>query len=120
MGINITDVTTFTETKVTIRIEGGPEAPVQYLGRNMLVDYVGVTYRYAPEREWWMAVSVTVAGQRLLKPGPNGEQRIGKDRHKSTYGGWSRDVQEAGDLPDWLDPIVSELRPSGAVALPGV
>lgn len=122
MNIDITDVSAWAVVKVKVNLKPGtaPDMKVSYQDRMMQPDCVMVEYRLDPARGWWTADHITVVGARLLKPAPDGTPRIGKDRPKSTYGGWNRDVQEEYDLPEWLDNLVSELRPNGNVTLPGV
>lgn len=120
--IDITEVTSHTVVTVRVKFTGAPELAASYLSRDIQPDHLAVTYTFGPgqHRGWWVATNVAVSGQRVLKPGPDGQQRLGKDRHKAEwYGGRTRDVQSDRDLPEWLDRLVSELRPSGQVTLPG-
>lgn len=118
--IDITDVSSDTTVKVRVKLTGAPELPASYLSRDIQPDWICVTYDFGQLRGWWVATDVKVAGQRVLKAGPDGQQRLGKDRHTANwYSGRTRDVQTDRDLPEWLDKLVSELRPSGRVTLPG-
>lgn len=120
--IDVTDVSTHTEATVRVKLTGAPELPASYLSRDIQPDHVTVRYRFGPgqHRGWWVAAHVDVSGQRVLKPGPDGKQRLGKERHTATWYASSRgDVQSDRDLPEWLDQLVSELRPNGQVTLPG-
>lgn len=120
----ITYVTSNSEALVRVRVNltGAPELPASYLSRAILPDWVYVTYVFGPgqARGGWVAQHVDVSGQRVLKPGPDGQRRLGKERHIATwYSGRSGDVQSDRELPEWLDKLVSELRPSGQVTMPG-
>lgn len=120
--IDVTDVSTHTEATVRVKLTGAPELPASYLSRDIQPDHITVRYRFGPgqHRGWWVAAHVDVSGHRVLKPGPDGQQRLGKERHTATwYAGRSGDTQTDRDLPEWLDQLVSELRPSGQVTLPG-
>jgi hypothetical protein len=120
--IDITDVGSHTTTTVRVKLTGAPVLPASYLSRDILPFHVSITYVFGPgqHRGWWVARDVTVNGHRVLKPGPDGQRRLGKDDHKAHwYAGRAGDVQTDRDLPEWLDQLVSELRPSGQVTLPG-
>jgi hypothetical protein len=120
--IDISDVSSHTEATVRVKFTGAPVLPASYLSRDIQPDHITVRYSFGPgqHRGWWVATNVDVSGQRVLKPGPDGQQRLGKERHSASwYGGRTRDVQTDRDLPEWLDQLVSELRPNGQVTLPG-
>jgi hypothetical protein len=120
--IDVTDVSSHTEATVRVKLTGAPELPASYLSRDIQPDHVSIKFVFGPgqHRGWWVAADVSVSGQRVLKAGPDGQQRLGKERHTAHwYGGRTRDVQTDRDLPEWLDNLVSELRPSGQVTLPG-
>ena len=120
--IDSTNVGSDATVKIRVNLTGAPELPASYLSRTILPDWVCVTYAFGPgqHRGWWVATDLKVSGQRVLKPGPDGQQRLGKERHTADwYRGRSGDVQTDRDLPEWLDSLVSELRPSGQVTLPG-
>ena len=120
--IDITKVDSTTRVVVRINFTGAPELPASYLSRDIQPDWAMITYDFGPghHRGWWVATDIKVGGARVLKPGPDGKQRLGKERHTANwYAGRSGDVQTDRDLPEWLDQLVSELRPSGQVTLPG-
>jgi hypothetical protein len=119
-GIDVTEVKSHADVVVTVQLTGGPQVRATYLPFDIVVDWMSVTYRYDVARNWWFALDVRAGGQKVLKPAPDGTRRLGKDRSKANWGGWNRDVQESCNLPDELDKLVSELRPNGAVTLPGV
>lgn len=119
--IDITDVRTHSLVKVRVELTGAPEVKGQHRadGKNFVPGYLAVDYTPDPENDRWMAVNVSTSGPLVLKPGPDGEQRLGMSDGKHTWGGWSRDVQEHHNPPEWLDQLINELRPSGNITLPG-
>lgn len=131
MSIEIESVKTYAKSTCYISLSGTPEMKADLIDRQMQPYCVEIHYSYrqtATEGGWiehsWHAVYVRVVGHRILNPGPDGAQRLGKATHKSSwYGhGTKGDVQDSGSrrpLPGWLDLIVSELRPSGDLTLVG-
>jgi hypothetical protein len=134
MNIDINKVEARTNAVVAVGVTGTPTVKVWWNGREILPHSLEIEYTYRPGRTedgWnshlWVAGSVKVSGHRVLKPGADGAQRLGKEEHTTDWRGWNDDVQ-ANDatrsgvyapLPEWLDSLVSELRPSGEIALPG-
>lgn len=122
MDIDVTDVSNHVEATVRVSLTGAPELPASYLSRDIQPDHVAIRFQFGPgqHRGWWVAKNIEVSGHRILKPGPDGQQRLGKESHTARwYAGRSGDTQVDRDLPEWLDKLVSELRPSGQVTLPG-
>lgn len=117
-GIDVTSVKAHADVVVVVELTGGPQVRATYLSFDIVVDWLGVTYRYNAADDFWFALDVRAGGQKVLKPAPDGTRRLGKDRSKANWGSWSRDVQAEGNLPEELDRLVSELRPTGAVTLP--
>lgn len=119
--IDVTDVKSWAVVKVHVKLDPDTvsDMKVQYLNRRMLPDFFGAEYRFDASADRWVCGCITITGHRLLKPAADGTRRVGKDRHKSTYGWSSGDVQADGKLPEWLDKLATELRPSGRVTLPG-
>lgn len=120
MSLNLADVSTRVTATVIVNLEPQNEVPemaVQYLDRMMLPDRVRIEYRFGPgqHRGRWVAQDVTVYGMRVLKPGPGGERRLGKDQHKSNWSDYSGDVQSSTTFPEWLDRLISHMRPAGQV-----
>lgn len=120
--MDITDIEGWITAEVQVKLNPSttPDVKVQYLDHRMQVDHMGAEYRLNTATGWWVCQTITLAGNRLLKPAADGTPRVGKDRHKTTYSSYSKgDVQSKGDVPEWLDKLISELRPSGTVTLPG-
>lgn len=121
--IDITEVGHHITTDVIVRFQGAEQVKASYLDRHILPDYMKAVYTFDTGAQWWKATSVTVCGPRILKPGPGGQQRLGKERHEAawvTYGFRGvKDVQDEHSLPEWLDHLLSEMRPMGAVTPPG-
>lgn len=120
MSINVADVSTQVTAVVRVKLEPQDEVPemkARYSDRMFLPDYVQIDYKFGPgqHRGWWVATSVTVSGYRVLKPGPDGARRLGKDSHKSCWVSSRGDVQTNERLPEWLDRLISHLRPAGQV-----
>lgn len=120
MSLDVADVSTRVTATVIVTLEPQDEIPemkVEYLDRMFLPDRVTIKYKFGPgqHRGWWVAQSVTVYGPRVLKPGPNGERRTGKDDHKSSWSDFRGDVQSSENLPEWLDRLISHMRPAGQV-----
>ena len=121
-AVDITDVQqVHTTTDVKVRLTGAPAIKASYLDRRIIPAHLAVEYVYDAAAGWWVARNVKLSGPRILKPKPDGTIRLGKDWHDRSWSAWGKQgVQEAGDLPGWLDDLVSELRPSGELALPGM
>lgn len=121
--LDISQVTTHTTVSVTIRFTGAPDHAAQYSrqDRRFLPQYLEAEYEYDAGQSWWRVRSVTIVGPYILKPAADGSQRLGKGWGKyDWYGTSGRDMQERGELPEWLDQVLSEIRPAGALELPGI
>lgn len=124
--VDVLTVDTHTRTNVRTKITGAPAVKASYLDRQIIPAHLAIEYVYDVAAEWWRAVDVKLSGPRVLKPKADGTIRLGKDWHDRNWSAWSGgDVQgdgsnHGGELPGWLDSLVSELRPNGALALPGV
>lgn len=125
MSIDISKIESSTKATVRVHLSSTPDLKANYVDRRIQPYFVVIEYAYRQhlDGDWttheWTATFVRVVGHRILKPGPDGAQRLGKDTHDRS---WSdRDIQrdERNPLPEWLDKIVSELRPSGDLTLVG-
>ena len=106
---------------IRVRLTGAPAIKASYLDRHIIPAHLHVEYVYDAGAGWWKARNVKLSGPRILKPKVAGVIRLGRDWHDRSWSAWGkRDIQEAGDLPEWLDNLVSKLRPSGELALPGM
>lgn len=103
-----------TTSTVYADIAGAPETTASYSSKVFVPDAVSATYRYTPEGPtWkWTCSNIRLSGYRVLKPGPNGEQRLGKDSATATWYG-----ENSKSLPDWVTALVRKLRPAGDVTI---
>lgn len=124
----IDSASTAVRSNVTVYVSGTPVMAASYTDREIAPDVVQITYTYHGERDangwtthWWHATDVKVTGYRVLKPGPKGEQRLsGKDNHTAHFSGYvGNSVQDKGEMPEWLDALVTHVRPSGEVHIWG-
>lgn len=130
MGISIESVKAHTTSVSHVRLSGTPDLKASLVDRRFQPDQVSITYTYRQTISrldgWvehsWYASYVSVSGLRVLKPGADGAQRVGKDTHKATWSVFGNgDVQNDtyDPLPEWLDELVNWLRPSGSLSLAG-
>lgn len=108
---------------IEVSLHDAPVLDASYLNQKLVPYLLRVEYRYERGEagtwttHWWQAVKVEVAGHRVLKPGPDGSLRVSATQtHKCAW--YGADISES--LPEWLDEIVSELRPSGEVQVLGL
>lgn len=114
-----TTVETYIETEHTAR--------VWWNKREFQPQFAQVEYRYEvagtdSHDGFWHAVKVTAAGPRVLKPAPDGSRRLGAETCRTEWS-HSIDVQQFGSgrdntVPEWLDDLVTDMRPSGHVQVP--
>lgn len=125
MSIDISKIESLTQATIRVHLSGAPDLKADYVDRYIQPYYAVIIYTYRQYQDggWiaheWAATSVRVVGHRILKPGPDGAQRLGKDTHDRS---WSHsDVQryERKYLPEWIDHLITELRPSGDLSLVG-
>ncbi|ALO79352.1 hypothetical protein [Streptomyces phage phiSAJS1] len=110
--VDVTDVQR--HLAAVVRLTGAPAIKASYLDHRIIPAHLAVEYVYDAGAGWWKARNVKLSGPRILKPKPDGTIRLGKDWHDRSWSAWgSKDVQVEGDLPEWLDSLVSELRPAG-------
>lgn len=122
MGINIESVKAHTTSVSHVQLSGTPDLKATLMDRRFQPDQVSITYTYRQAGHSWYASHVSVSGPRVLKPGADGVQRLGKDTHKaiwSVYGGGDVQDDTYDPLPEWLNELVNWLRPSGSLLLPG-
>lgn len=120
MSDMITSSETSVEAIASVRVTGTPDLKADYVQRRIQPYYVLIRYLYVvPEghpRPVWMATSVDVTGWAILKPGPDGAQRLGSSAHKAGWSAWAghdvRDHDARRPLPDWLREIVTALVPT--------
>lgn len=131
MSIDIEKVEPFTMTTVRVHLSGAPDVKADYLDRYIQPYFVAIEYVYhqtVGEDGWtnhnWNCWSATVVGFRVLKPSKDGTRRLGDATHRAGWSGYGRDGIKADNprkpLPEWLDKLITELRPSGNLDLPGV
>lgn len=120
-----TNATYVVETRASVSgaylLSGAEELDLPWLDLSIKPANLEIVYRFGPghHRGWWVATSVSVSG-----PIVRGR---GKDLRSATreFSNEGRDVQVSNGnrvenpMPEWLDRMVSELRPSGQVYLAG-
>lgn len=104
--LDIDSVKSYASIKVQVSFSGAPALQASYSDYTFLPDFVHLAYRYNDEDGTWGCTHCEVSGPRILKPGPGGEQRLGKDCPKRTW-------HCPDDLPQWLAQLIDELRPTG-------
>lgn len=106
--IDITETQSRAEVQLTARFTGGPEMKASFTSWTYDPNFLRVTYRYLPESAAWDVIAVDLYGARILKPGPNGEQRLGKDQGHATWFLMS-------EVPAWVMQLAREMAPVGEV-----
>lgn len=130
--IDVESIDCTVKTLICVKVSGAPEHKADYMDRMIQPDKVLVEYRYreliAPDgwtEHVWAAIDVRIEGPRVLKPGPDGAQRLGAETHSARWsnfdvrGGIRMVYPSDRAMPEWLVKLVNELRPSGQVELPG-
>jgi hypothetical protein len=132
--IDIENVKSRAECKVGVQFTGAPVTKASYLDRFFLPDYLTLTYVHVVDTtgdevvQRWACVRGSGSGQRVLKPGPDGEVRVGKDRHDTWWDCYlstdpakarTQDLTTEAGVPDWVVKLANELRPAGYVETPG-
>lgn len=121
MSVGITNINSYTTTIVKADIAGLPDMTASYSTRRYRPDCIVIEFVFGPgqHRGWWVARSVRVSGRRILKTNaPDGSVRLSSLRAATCWyslGTGTGDVQTDQDLPEEVDAVVSELRPSGQV-----
>ena len=116
--LDVTEVTGHAFATVSIAVTGAPPLKATYQERFFQPARIHVRYEYKPEAAdgWtvhrWHPVDVTAVGPRILKPAPDGTQRLGVEELKFNPT-WNR------EHPEWLRQLAAELAPSGEVTLAG-
>ena len=79
--IDIEDITARTESTATIQFTGAPAVKARYVDRTFLPGYMRAQYRYVLTggAGRWVCFRVMTSGHRILKPGPDGAQRLGRN-----------------------------------------
>lgn len=116
--LDVTEVSGHAFASVSIGVTGAPPLKATYQERFFLPARIHVRYVYKPEAAdgWtvhrWYPTDVSAVGPRILKPAPDGTQRLGVE--DLTYKPISQH-----DHPEWLRQLVAELSPSGEVTMAG-
>lgn len=112
------------EAKATIYVTDVPTIPADYLGFDILPDTVNLVFRLPENQDAWVCAVVKVHGNRVLKPGIDGNQRIGKTSHTAEWFAHAgRDVTATAlhnYLPDWLRALIEQARPEGCPSTPNL
>ncbi|QBZ73555.1 hypothetical protein SEA_MISCHIEF19_70 [Streptomyces phage Mischief19] len=119
--VDVLKAETHTEATVRVDLTGAPQVKASYSDRHIVPAKLTVHYTYDPAAGWWRATSAKVTGPRVLKPKADGTLRLGQEWHDREWSVFGKgDVQVDKGLPEWLDSLVSELRPAGEVSVPGM
>jgi hypothetical protein len=118
--IQATKIQPIATVQVSIDIEGAPAVKVRFLSIHIVPRHLVIYYRYEvvqSEDGWieytWRCTCVAATGDKVLKPGPNGEQRLSsKVGHTTDW--YGRDLEE---LPEFVQKWVEDARPSGRLDL---
>jgi hypothetical protein len=116
--LDVTEVTGHAFATVSVAVTDAPPLKATYQDRRFQPARIHIRYAYKPEAAdgWtvhrWHAVDVTVVGPRILKPAPDGTQRLGVEDLR--YSPTSSD-----HCPEWLRHLMAELSPSGEVTMAG-
>ncbi|AKA61729.1 hypothetical protein SEA_YDN12_62 [Streptomyces phage YDN12] len=116
--LDVTEVSGHAFATVSVAVTGAPPLKATYQDRHFQPARIHVRYAYKPEAAegWtvhrWHAVEVTAVGPRILKPAPDGSQRLGVEDLRYT-------PSKEDPLPEWLRQLAAELAPSGEVTMAG-
>lgn len=104
-------------TQMTIKAQftGADELPVPYTDQMILPDNVEVTFDFqfatAPGRT--RVTQLKVTGRRVLKPAPNGDQRLSVYRRDVNWSvNRTGDIRQDRELPGWLRTVLAQLDPT--------
>lgn len=117
--IDVTDVSGKASVTVTVTVTGAPAVQASYRTRSLDPRHISIKYTYHSEKVdgWtehhWIATDVVVNGPRILKPAPDGTQRLGAETLRYA-------PMAVSEAPEWLRKLMVELRPSGEVTMAGV
>lgn len=116
--LDLKDFRSTSTAKIIVNFQGAPDTEWQYSSpvRTFEPDEAAITYEYDAASQWWGVTHVAVSGYRVLKPGKNGERRIGQERGIYEWYSFSGVLRES--LPEWLSRLTEEVRPTGALGLP--
>jgi hypothetical protein len=132
--IDIENVTARTTCKVSVQFTGAPVTKVRYLDRTFVPGSLMLTYAHVVDAtgdevvQRWVCVHAVASGHRVLKPGPDGEVRVGKDVHDTWWDchlsmnpakARTQDLTTEAGVPNWVVKLANELRPAGYVETPG-
>lgn len=132
--MQIEDIKPSTVMTVSASVSGVEVTKALYSDRTFLPDRVYARFVYLPVRHQdgtvehgWVCNSLGTSGQRVLKPGKDGNQRLGQERCKREWDSYGSDdvvdyyTYRQGNrtpLPDWAVQAIERLRPSGPVQPP--
>jgi hypothetical protein len=122
--VNTEKTKLYVSAGVTAPLTGVPVLKVTNT-RDILPEHVRLSYMYATveEQTVWICRSAQVSGHRVLKPAPDGSQRLGQEVRSgewySTLPLGLEDLKFHREIPSWLRDLIVLLRPDGNVELPG-
>lgn len=127
MDIELDQIRSHTTSTIRVYLSGAPDLRSDSQDLHIKPDHVVIeyTYRTRLNEGWkadvWYATAVSVSGHHILMPGPDGTERLTEGKNLV---GWYApvNVQDCPrePLPEWLDRLINELRPSGELFLAGV
>lgn len=123
--IDIQSVKASAEIVIRVELTGAPPTLVKYTTRMIQPDKVKLVYTLRLDgagAAHWRCWEAVVYGQRILNPGPGGEQRLGKDRGNSDWSVYGRTTDLAepdrsgqSRVPEWVAQLITEMRPAGEI-----
>jgi hypothetical protein len=122
--MNIETAKLYVSARVTATLTGVPVLKVTNT-RDILPEHVTLSYVYATveEQTVWVCRSARVGGHRVLKPAPDGSQRLGQEVHSgelySSLPLGLEDLKSNREVPTWLRDLIVLSRPDGNIELPG-
>lgn len=118
MELDLAEVTCKSEVTIWAKPTNAPETQMRWSDRRIQPQLIELRYTHQIQdvKSAWVCTDVKVAGPRVLKPGPDGTQRLGKESH---WAHWYLVRGHFEDLPEWLPEVIINLRPAGYVELPG-
>lgn len=126
MGVSVGRIGTRTVSTTTVEVSDAPDLKAAYLGFMIAPRRVDIEFEHTSAsnadgwtRDWWIACRVVVHGPKILKPGRNGERRLSATLHEAWWCDHRAEGVQALDLPEWLDEIVSDVRPHGELRVQG-
>lgn len=129
MTVDIKSVKSYADVSVHVKLSGLPDVNKSFGSWTLRPFALTLKFRVAQDAGGelaWVCFDARVTGHRVLKPGKDGQDRLGVEtgyRDWSLYGGTDLATGKNRDgeplVPEWLAPLINELRPSGIPSLAG-